>query len=200
MPKKTLIIGLTGGIASGKTAVSDHFQTLQIPVIDADVIAREVVEPNTSGLKAIVKEFSDKILTNGELNRRALRKIVFNQTDKLERLNSILHPLIRKEIIANVQQVTEPYCIVSIPLLCESTDYQWLDRILVVDVKKETQIKRLIKRDEIDKELALKMIHQQCSREQRLSIADDVINNEGTLEQLFENVELLDLTYKQQKI
>ena len=191
-----LVVGLTGGIASGKTAVSDTFKSLNVDIIDADIIARDVVEPNSKGLKLLVNTFGDSILENSRLNRTALRKIVFNGEKKLKQINSILHPLIRNEIIEQISKVNANYCIVVIPLLCESNDYDWLDRIVVVDVKPETQLKRLLKRDGITVELAKKMMSKQCNREQRLSIADDVINNEQSLIQLKQNVLLLDKLYK----
>jgi len=198
MPRAiTKKIGLTGGIASGKTAASNYFQKLRIPVIDADVISRDVVKPGTIGLQKLTEEFSKQILSENKLNRRVLRKIVFNNPEKLKKLNSILHPIIRNEIQNQAKKAIGPYCIISIPLLCETTEYQWLDRILVVDVSKETQIKRLLKRDQITLELAEKMIAQQCSRKDRLKIADDIINNEGQIEDLYENIGWLDKIYKQ---
>lgn len=197
MNNTTQTVGLTGGIASGKTAVSDAFAKLGVPVIDADVIAREVVEPNTPGLQSLINEFGTDILDGNSLDRRALRKQVFGNPEKLEKLNSLLHPLIRQEIQAQIEAVTTPYCVVVIPLLCESSEYQWLDRILVVDVTMETQIKRLMDRDQISSELANKMIASQCNREQRLLLADDVIRNESSLSSLIARVEVLDANYKQ---
>jgi dephospho-CoA kinase len=195
----SLVVGLTGGIASGKTAVSDTFKSLGVDVIDADLIARDVVEPDSKGLKQLVNAFGESILTNGHLNRDGLRKIIFNNEEKLTLINSILHPLIREKIIQQVNEVESNYCIVVIPLLCESTEYHWLDRILVVDVAPETQLKRLLKRDGITTELANKMMANQCLREQRLSIAIDVINNEQSLKHIKNNVLILDKLYKNWK-
>ena len=193
------IVGLTGGIASGKTAVSDTFKSLGTEIIDADIIARDVVKPNSKGLKKLVTSFGKSILKDGQLNRSQLRKIVFSNEIKLKQINSILHPLIRKEIIKKVNNVKSAYCIVVIPLLCESNNYQWLDRVLVVDVQQQTQLSRLLQRDGITVELAEKMIAKQCTREQRLLIADDVINNEQPLTQLKQKVLILDKLYKNQK-
>ncbi len=191
-----IAIGLTGGIASGKSAASDQFGKLGIPIIDADIIAREVVAPHSQGLKQLVKTFGESILNGDKLDRAKLRAIVFNDSDSLKQINAILHPLISKEIMAQVNAVKAHYCIVVIPLLCESTRYDWLDRVLVIDVSKETQIKRLLKRDAITIKLANKMLDSQCSREQRLAIANDVLNNEKDLEQLYQNIQSLHLLYK----
>ncbi|MFK8013762.1 MAG: dephospho-CoA kinase [Marinicellaceae bacterium] len=190
-------IGLTGGIASGKSAVSRFFEELNCSVIDADIVAREVVEPGTDGLNLLKQTFGKNILTSSNtLDRLQLRKIVFNNAEKLSTLNSILHPLIQSSILAQVKNVKSHYCLIVIPLLCETSKYDWLDRILVVDVKTETQLERLLKRDNINQALANKMIESQCSREQRLKIADDVINNEQTLKELKKQVELLNRLYK----
>lgn len=190
-------IGLTGGIASGKTAVSGIFLELGCDVIDADIVARQVVEVGSKGLSQLVDAFGAGILNkNKGLNRTLLRKLVFNDSKMLTQLNSILHPLIKQDIYYQVQQVTENFCIVVIPLLCESNQYNWLDRVLVVDVKLETQLKRLLQRDNITNELANKILQSQCSREQRLAIADYVINNEQTLSHLYKNVESLNSLYK----
>jgi dephospho-CoA kinase len=199
MPNKSncYTIGLTGGIASGKSAVSRFFESLDCAVIDADLIAREVVEPNTKGLKQLVEAFGDIILNeNKQLDRAQLRKTIFNDENKLAVINSILHPLIQSSIFEKVKSVKNHYCIIVIPLLCETSRYDWLDRVLVVDVKPETQLKRLLKRDSINEELARKMMASQCTREQRLKIADDVINNEQSLSELEKKVELLNSLYK----
>ena len=191
-------VGLTGGIASGKSTVSDIFAELGCPIIDADIIAREVVEPKTEGLKQLVETFGTSILSSqNQFDRKKLRQIVFNDEEKRTQLNSTLHPLIGKEIANRVKQVKQSYCVVVIPLLCESSNYQWLDRILVVDVSEDTQIQRLTARDNITKELAVKMLASQCNRKQRLQIADDVINNEQDKSKLKDLIVTLDKLYKQ---
>ena len=195
--KNYYCIGLTGGIASGKTAVSRLFQEQGCDIIDTDIEARIVVEPNSKGLQQLVDAFNDSILSDdGSLNRAKLREIVFNNVEKLSTLNSILHPLIQESVVKKIQEVKSSYCLIVIPLLCESSSYNWLDRTLVVDVRPETQLKRLLKRDSIPKELASKMMGSQCTRQQRLKIADDVINNEETLEDLKQRVEILHRLYK----
>lgn len=197
MNKTCFTVGLTGGIASGKTTVSDLFKKLNCPIIDADIIARQVVEPGSTGLEQLVKLFGTKILSsNNQLDRRKLRSMVFHNNDLLAQLNAILHPLIHANIMNQISQVKQSYCLIVIPLLCESDRYDWLDRVLVVDVSKETQFKRLERRDNISHDLAVHMIDSQCSREQRLNIADDVINNELPIEQLQSHVNQLNSLYK----
>lgn len=196
-PFNCFTIGLTGGIASGKSAVSQFFESLNCQVIDTDIIAREVVEPESYGLNQLVNLFGNSILTeNGQLDRLKLRKIVFDDSKKLSVLNSTLHPLIQQNVFKQVEAVKQKYCIIVIPLLCESSSFDWLDRKLVVDVMPKTQIDRLIKRDSISKNLANKMLNSQCNREQRLNIADDVINNEQSLDDLQKHVESLNCLYK----
>ena len=190
-------IGLTGGIASGKSTVSDLFQELDRDVIDADVIAREVVEPGSTGLKQLIEIFGHEIISPDKtLDRKKLRNIVFNNNSLLTQLNDTLHPLIHKSIMSQIKTVRKNYCIVVIPLLCESSQYEWLDRILVVDISKQTQFERLEKRENITHKLAIKMIESQCSRKQRLDIADDVINNELSIDDLQCHVNILDTLYK----
>lgn len=194
---KCFTIGLTGGIASGKSAASRIFEELGCAVIDADIIARDVVKPNSKGLAQLVEQFGMAILTKDRhLNRKKLREIVFNNSKKLSQINSILHPLIQSTIIDKVRKVKNSYCIIVIPLLCESSHYDWLDRILVIDVKPEIQMQRLLMRDSITENLAKKMIQSQCPREQRLAIANDVIANEKSLTELSINIGRLNSLYK----
>jgi len=197
MPNTCYTIALTGGIASGKSAVSRFFEQLSVDVIDADVIARNVVKKNTQGLKLLVKAFGQEILhEDGSLNRSKLRQHVFNNSQQLKQLNAITHPLIYAEIKIQIQRVSKSYCILVIPLLCESSNYDWVDRVLVVDVKEETQRQRLVSRDSISEELAVKMLKSQCTRTQRLSLADDLINNESSLKSLEARVSNLHKLYK----
>jgi len=178
-------VGLTGGIASGKTAVSDRFAALGVPVIDTDIIAREVVEPGRPVLAEVIAAFGDGIVDDqSRLRRRELRKIIFSDPDKQDLLESILHPAIRIETRKRVDAVATPYCLVVIPLLAESGAFEWLDRVLVVDVPEEVQIKRLVERDDVDEAQARASLAAQASRETRLRIADDVIDNGGDIEAL----------------
>ena len=179
------IVGLTGGIASGKTAVSDRFASLGVPVIDTDIIARQLVEPGEETLAKVVEAFGDDILDQeGNLRRRRLREIIFSDPDKQDLLENILHPAIRAEARHQVSQADADYCMVVIPLLAESGHFEWLDRVLVVDVPEEVQIERLTARDDVSMEQAKASLAAQASREARLELADDVIDNSGDIEDL----------------
>src|SRR5690606_20981910 len=166
-----LTIGLTGGIASGKSTVAELFAALGVPVIDTDVIAREVVEPGEPGLAAIRDAFGAEVLTpDGRLDRRRLREIVFADAAKRRRLESILHPLIRERTLARLAAVRNaPYAIVVVPLLVETDFGKLVDRVLVVDVPVDAQLERLASRDGIDRAAAEAMVAAQASRETRLA-------------------------------
>lgn len=192
-----LTIGLTGGIASGKSTVAELFAALGVPVIDTDVIAREVVEPGEPGLDAVRAAFGPKVLTSeGRLDRRRLREIVFADAAKRRRLESILHPLIRQRTLARLEAVRDaPYAIVVVPLLVETNFGELVDRVLVVDVPVDTQLERLVARDGIDRSAAEAMVAAQTSRETRLAHADDVIDNAGDLAAARAQVERLHARY-----
>lgn len=179
------IVAITGGIASGKSAVCERFARLGVTVADADVAARELVAPGAPALAAIVDCFGDAVLQpDGTLDRAALRRQVFADEGARRALEAILHPRIRERLQAQCAASPGPYAMVAIPLLCEvggRAAYPWLDRILVVDVPAQLQRTRLQGRDRIDAALADNMLMAQATREARLSIADDVIDNSGTL-------------------
>lgn len=193
-------VGLTGGIASGKSAVAHAFETLGIVVADADIAAREAVAPGSKGLAEVVAAFGDGILdTNGALDRAAMRKRVFGDDVARKRLEAIIHPRVCESLARQCSQAASPYAIAAIPLLAEvgaRSAYPWLQRILVVDVPVEVQHARLIQRDGIDAALADRMIAAQATREQRLAIADDIIVNTGTLDELQRHVAVLDARYR----
>jgi dephospho-CoA kinase len=196
-PSQPLAVGLTGGIASGKTSVSDLFAELGVPVIDTDSIARQLVDPGQPALGEIVDLFgTDALLPDGRLDRAALRKAVFGDPALRARLNQILHPRIRAEMIRRIREVTHPYCLVVVPLLVESALNEAMDRVLVVDVPEATQFERLTLRDGISAELARKMIAAQAERRERLDVADDVIDNTGSLDDLRRRVAQLDQVYR----
>jgi dephospho-CoA kinase len=176
-----MVVAMTGGVAAGKTAVTRRFEALGVPVHDADIAARAVVEPGSPGLAAIVAAFGpDSLDQNGQLNRAAMRQRVFSDIGARKRLESITHPLIRQWLRDRAQADTAPYCLLAIPLLAENiTHYGWVDRILLVDASEATQIRRLMLRDHIDEALARNMLAHQASRAERLAIADDVIENNG---------------------
>ncbi len=175
----TLVIGLTGGIGSGKTTISDHFQSLGVKVIDADVIARQVVAVGSPALSAIAEYFGDDyLLENGQLNRALLRSRVFrNDVDK-QWLSDLLHPLIRAEIIKQTQAADSPYCVLVAPLLIENNLLMLVNRVLVVDISEDIQLARTLKRDTSSENEIKAIIASQTTRSIRLKYADDVINND----------------------
>ena len=179
---KPLRIGLTGGIASGKSTVADMFADLGIAVIDTDLIAREVVQPGQPALLEIRGIFGDSVFNeDGTLDRNALRQRIFSDDDAREQLESILHPLIQDETIQRINTASGSYIVIVVPLLANSPLREHIDRILVVDCDAATQIARLLARDAETVEQARRILAAQASREQRLAIADDVIHNNSTL-------------------
>jgi dephospho-CoA kinase len=176
------VVALTGGVASGKSATERCFEALGVHAYDADVAARAVVEPGSEALTEIARAFGmDALDSEGRLDRPAMRKRVFDNLLARTTLEGILHPRIRTWLREAVAADDGPYCILSIPLLVENrANYEWVDRVLVVDVPEAVQIERLTRRDGVDEALARKMIAAQASRERRLGIADDVIVNEGS--------------------
>lgn len=191
-----LRIGLTGGIASGKTTVADLFAAKGVPIIDTDVIAREVVEPGRPALVEIAREFGRDILDEeGRLRRRHLRDLVFKDDKRRKALESILHPRIREETEAQAAAADGAYQLIVVPLLAESPMKASMDRILVVDVSEETQLERLLQRDAESEVQARRMIAAQASREDRLRVADDVIDNDGSLEATADQVDRLHRKY-----
>ncbi len=193
-------VGLTGGIASGKSAVAHAFETLGIVVADADIAAREAVAVDSEGLAEVVAAFGHDILdATGALDRAAMRKRVFGDDAARKRLEAIIHPRVRESLARQCTQATSPYAIAAIPLLAEvgaRAAYPWLQRILVVDVPVDVQHARLIRRDGIDAVLADRMIAAQATREQRLAVADDIIVNTGALDDLRKHVAALDPRYR----
>lgn len=199
----TLHIVLTGGVASGKSAVSRYFEDLGIKVIDADIIARDVVAVGSEGLRKITEYFGPSVINkDGSLNRRALRNVVFDDEGKRHWLNQLLHPMIRKRMSSlreAAEACDEPYTINVIPLYFETiygTDearnYQ---RVLVVDTDESVQLERLMQRDDTSLEQAKSLLSSQASREERLSVADDVIANHSNLQSLKQQVIKLDKHY-----
>ena len=180
-----MIVGLTGGIGSGKSAAANFFQNEGITVIDADHLAREVIEQDTPGFKSIVDYFgSDVIGDDGSVDRDKLRKVVFNNNEKKKVLESITHPLVGELMAKKIATAKPPYSIIMVPLIFETNTMSAYDRILVIDCDPALQLKRATSRDNNSDELIQKIIASQCSREQRLSIANDVIPNNDSLENL----------------
>ncbi|MDF9442680.1 dephospho-CoA kinase [Stenotrophomonas acidaminiphila] len=194
------IVGLTGGIASGKSEVTRRFEALGIVVADADVAAREVVAPGSPALEQISRRFgSAMLLADGTLDRARLREHVFGNDEERRALEAITHPAIRTRVREACQVAESPYAIAAVPLLAEAggrATYPWLDRIVVVDAPETVRHARLLQRDSIDTALATRMIQAQASRTQRLALADDVIVNDGHPEHLQPQVEALDRLYR----
>ena len=194
------VVGLTGGVAAGKSEVSRRFEALGIVVADADVAARAVVAPGSDGLDRIVAHFGSGILlADGHLDRAALRGRIFASAQERQALEAITHPAIRELLRRTCEEAASPYAIAAIPLLTEAGGrqrYPWLDRILVVDAPVAVQHARLMQRDGTTADLADRMIAAQASREERLALADDVVVNDGHPEQLQAEVERLDAVYR----
>jgi len=183
--RRPFVVVLTGGIASGKSAVSERFERLGVPIVDTDEIARELVRPGRPALAAIVSAFGQGILDEkGRLDRRQLREIIFADPESRRRLEAILHPAIGAEAERRILAQDAEYCMLVVPLLAESGRYRWADRVLVVDVNEETQIARLQQRDRVSRAQAEAALKAQSGRRRRLELADDVIGNEGGLEEL----------------
>jgi dephospho-CoA kinase len=198
--RSRLRIGLTGGIASGKSTVSQRFAELGIAVIDADVAARAVVEPGTPGLEQVVQRFGSGIVRpDGELDRSALRELIFNDPAARRDLDAILHPLIRAHMEQQAAAAAGPYLILAIPLLVEGgSSRERLDRILVVDVDEAVQLQRVQARDGISIAQARAILGSQASRAARLEAADDVLQNGGTVAELRQAVDRLHERYLKQ--
>jgi len=193
-------VGLTGGIASGKSEVASRFAARGIVIADADVAAREAVAAGSPGLAEVVAAFGADVLgADGQLDRAAMRRHVFADEGARRRLEAIVHPRVRAALRAQVDAAPGPYAIAAIPLLAEGGGreaYAWLDRILVVDATPEQQRARLLRRDGIDEGLAERMIAAQASRAARLAVADDILVNAGGLDALDAQVAALDAQYR----
>lgn len=191
-----LTIGLTGGIASGKSEVSRMFEELGVAVIDTDLISRQLVEPGELALQEIVSHFSSAVINDdGTLNRNKLGKLIFSSESERHLLEDILHPRIRDEVSRQLQTIDAPYVIVVIPLLLETRYPIKVDRILVIDASQEQQRQRLMRRNALSQSDADKMMQAQTSNNRRLAVADDVISNRGSLKALQTDVERLHQFY-----
>lgn len=192
------VVGLTGGIGSGKSAVTREFERLGIEIVDADIVSREVVAPGSEGLAEVVAEFGHDILDeSGNIDRRKLREIVFQDERKRLRLEAILHPRIRDRIDEMLAAVRSEYAILCVPLMVEKRGYENVDRLLVVDCPEELQIARVMARDELTQPQVEAIMQTQATRESRLAVADDVVENSDTLEALRPQVDRLHQRYVQ---
>ncbi|MDG6882732.1 Dephospho-CoA kinase [Phocoenobacter uteri] len=184
------IVGLTGGIGSGKSTIARLFEKYNIAIIDADIVAREVVTKGSPLLDQIVEKFGSQVLLeNGELDREALRQIIFNHKENTEWLNNLLHPAIRQEMLRQLEQANSPYVLWVVPLLIENNLTEFCNRVLVIDVLPEIQLERASKRDSNKVELIKNIMKAQVSREKRLSFADDIIENNLPLSENSKNLD-----------
>ena len=192
-----LKIGLTGGIGCGKSTVANLFNKLySIPVIDADIIARQLVEPGQEALSLLQQTFGSSIIdVNGALNRNKLREIIYSDPHKKQQLEDILHPLIYQQMQAEVNKHTSHYCLLCIPLLMETKMTHFVDRTLVIDCPVETQIERVRNRDQLSSKEILAIISSQVSRDYRLSHTNDIIDNSNLNTELAEQVKKLHNQY-----
>ena len=180
-----MIIGLTGGIGSGKSAVATLFKDIGVDLIDADDLARDSLNINSEGYKLFIDEFGDKYLDeNKNINRELIRNLIFNDYDAKSKLENIIHPIVRSGIETFIKNTKSNYCIIVVPLIFETNSSKIYDRILVIDCDVDVQISRTSKRDNQAKSDIENIINKQATREQRLSIADDVIVNNGSLDLL----------------
>jgi len=187
-----MIVGLTGGIGSGKSAAGKYFELNGMTVIDADQLAKEALDTGSQGYDEAIEYFTSSILDEaGHIDRSILRKEIFNDTDKKLKLESIVHPIVRDLMFNQISASQSPYSIVMVPLIFESQSMSSYDRILVVDCDESLQLERSTLRDNSPSELIKKIIHSQCSREERLSIANDVLPNNDSLDSLQSKVDKL---------
>lgn len=192
----SFILGLTGGIGSGKSAASQWFETQGICVVDADIVAREIVEKGQPALQQIQQSFGDWVLNeHGELNRAALREHIFKDPSARTTLEKVTHPAIRLSIIQQLTNATSAYAILVSPLLFETNQHQLTQRTLLIDASTELQIQRASQRDGQSIEQIKKIIAVQMSREKKLTLADDVILNDGQLEHLYQQLDVLHQCY-----
>lgn len=197
-------VGLTGGIGSGKSIVTEMFAALGAGIVDTDAIAHQLVQPDAPCFDIIIDHFGHEVLhPDGNLNRSFLREIIFQNVDEKTWLEELLHPLIRDEVKKQIETLTAPYCIIVIPLLTETYttgSYAYLDRILLVDCEVEQQIERAMARDSLTQESAQAIVDAQATRETRLKIADDVIVNNKHIDPVREQVEKLHHSYLEEAI
>lgn len=190
------ILGLTGGIGSGKSAASHWFEQQGIEIVDADIVAREIVQQGQPALQQIQHTFGDWVLLdNGELNRRALREHIFEQPQARQTLEQITHPAIRTSIIEQLNQATSPYTILVSPLLFETNQHQLTDRTLLIDTSEDIQIQRASQRDGQSIEQIKQIITAQMPRIEKQKLADDIVINDGHLEHLYQQLERLHQYY-----
>ncbi len=188
-------VAVTGGIGCGKTSVTNKFNELGVAVIDTDLIAHDLTQKNVDVLVEIKNIFGNKVFNGDTLSREKLREIVFRDEDLLRSLERILHPRIRQDVKTKLQSVDSEYAIVAIPLLSKKSDYDFIDRILVIDCEERIQIQRVISRNGFSEELVRSIMSKQLSRRERNQLADDLIENNADIDSLYTKIEKLHLNY-----
>jgi len=188
-------VAVTGGIGSGKTSATNKFNELGVAVIDTDLIAHDLTQKNVDVLVEIKNIFGNKVFNGDTLSREKLREIVFNNEKFLRSLEKILHPRIRQDVKRKLQSVDSEYAIVAIPLLSKKSDYDFIDRILVIDCEERIQIQRVISRNGFSEELVQSIMSKQLSRRDRNQLADDLIENNADIDSLYTKIEKLHLNY-----
>lgn len=197
MSNSTFVVGLTGGIASGKSLVSDLFAELDVPIVDADIIAHEVVARGSTGLAAVIATFGKQVLDKeGRLDRSIMRRLIFSDPEKKLVLEKILHPLIMEEAGNQLKNQSAAFTVFVIPLLAEKHLQDRVDRVLLVDSSEKLQIERLMQRDKCSEEQARSALDNQASRTQRLAVADDIISNDSDIDSVFQQVKILCKKYR----
>lgn len=188
------VVGVTGGIGAGKSAVTDIFAEYNIVIVDADIVAREVVEPGSKILAQLADAFGPEILLpDGSLDRAQMRELVFSDEQAKQKLNQIIHPAIRQELLSQLEQADSPYVILAAPLLLENGLEKYVNTVVVVDVPEQLQLSRASQRDTVSKEQIAAIMQSQCSRQQRLDKADYLVDNSGNISELPGKVETLHL-------
>ena len=191
-----LIVAVTGGIGSGKSTVADLFKARGVPVIDTDMIARQLVQPGSPLLQKIITVFGNEYLTvDGQLNRKALRELIFTDATARTKLEALLHPPIHAEVTAQLGKLNAAYCLILIPLLAQSKQQYPYDRILVIDIPEAIQLERTAQRDQQDPKLIKKIIASQTPRTELIALADDVLDNSGDMTALATSVNALHQQY-----
>ncbi|RWR00519.1 dephospho-CoA kinase [[Pantoea] beijingensis] len=189
-------VALTGGIGSGKSTIADAFADLGVDIIDADVIARQVVEPGQPALEAITEHFGPRVMNDdGTLNRANLRQQIFTSVRKKQWLNALLHPLIHEETQRQLAEARSPWCLWVVPLLVENNLHKFANRVLLVDVPEEIQLARTMARDQMSRQQAENILAAQATREARLAVADDIIDNSGPAESVRPSIAALHQRY-----
>jgi dephospho-CoA kinase len=191
------IVGLTGGIGSGKTVASDHFASLGVPIVDTDIVAREIVETGQPALNELVLKFGSEILNNdGSLNRATLRTIAFSNDENKKTLDAVTHPAIRQETASQIASIDYPYCLVVVPLLTSDSPFlEFTQRVLIVTADHETKVERVKRRSGLSESEVLRIMRTQLTDEQRVEFADDIVSNNGTIEDAQKQVEALHHKY-----